>query len=203
MINAARPAVDTGRSKEEIMSRNRLVMSVIAVVGLTAIGIILAAEAPPVAPKPGPEHAKLAFFVGKWTGEADMKATPFGPAGKITSNDDCQWFEGKFAVVCHQGGKSPMGPTKGLGIMSYSPEERVYTYYGVDNTGMVSTTVAKGTLTGDTWVYTDEFKMGLRTIKSRYTIKMVPPDAYHFTWEMMGEDGKWTTVVDGRNVRAK
>jgi hypothetical protein len=202
------------RSTEENMDTRTIKPSLVAatsLIALVACSVILAADAPPAAPThapapksaPGPEYAKLGYFVGKWTGEAEMKPNPFAPGGKITSTDSCEWFEGKYAVVCHQGGKSPMGPTKGLGIMSYSPEERVYTLYGVDNTGMVSTTVAKGTLTGDTWVYTDEQKMGGKLIKSRYTIKMVPPDAYHFTWEMMGEDGKWTAIVDGRNVRAK
>ena len=175
----------------------------VVLIAIGTAGTVLAADGPKPTPAPGPEYAKLGFFVGRWTGEAEMKPSPFAPGGKITSTDTCEWFEGKYAVVCQQGGKSPMGPTKGIAIFSYSAEEKVYTYYGIDNTNMVSTTVTRGTLTGDTWVYNDEQKVGGKTIKSRYTIKMVPPDAYHFTWEMMGEDGKWTAIVDGRNVRAK
>ena len=30
-----------------------------------------------------------------------------------------------------------MGPTKELGILGYSTEEKIYTYYGADNSGMV------------------------------------------------------------------
>jgi hypothetical protein len=44
--------------------------------------------------------------------------------------------------------------------MGYNPEEKVYTYYGVDNSGMMAATVAKGTVDGNTWTYTDEAKMG-------------------------------------------
>ena len=57
------------------------------------------AQTPPAAPKPGPEHQKLAYFVGKWTVEGEMKASPMGPGGKMTSNDNCTWFSGHFAVV--------------------------------------------------------------------------------------------------------
>ena len=95
-----------------------------------------------------------------------------------------------------------MGPTKELGILGYSTEEKIYTYYGADNSGMVMTTVPKGTVQGDTWVYNDESKMGGKTVKGRYTIKEISPTAYTFKWEMMGKDGSWTAVVEGKATKA-
>src|SRR6266849_8088515 len=68
-------------------------------------------------PKPGPEHKKLGYFVGKWTSVGDMKPSPAGPGGKFTSTDYCTWYEGGFAVVCNSTGKGPMGPTKTMGIL--------------------------------------------------------------------------------------
>ena len=48
---------------------------------------------------PGPEHEKLAFFLGKWTSEGDMKPSPYGPGGKFTFTQDCDWLSGKFALL--------------------------------------------------------------------------------------------------------
>ncbi|HEU4385226.1 MAG TPA: DUF1579 family protein [Anaeromyxobacteraceae bacterium] len=156
----------------------------------------------PKAPKPGPEHERLGYFVGKWKSEGTVAENPFMPAGKVTSSDSCEWFEGKFAVVCRSQGKGPMGPSKGLGIMSYSAEEKAYLYYGVENNPMAMTTVPKGTVEGDTWIYTDESKMGDKVVKSRYTIKVLDKKSYTFKYEMEGPDGQWKTVVEGKSTRA-
>lgn len=173
----------------------------IAVSLVLSSGVALA-QAPGEAPKPGPEHKRLGYFVGKWNGEGEMKPNPFMPGGKMSTHDTCEWFEGGFAVVCRYEGKGPMGPTKGIGIMGYSAEEKVYTYYGLDNTAMVMMSAARGTEKAGTWVYDDEAKMGGKTMKSRYTIKETSPTSYTFKWEMLGEDGAWQTVLEGKTTKA-
>jgi len=171
----------------------------IAMAGLQAIA---AAQTPAGAPKPTPEHKRLGYFVGKWTTEGEMQASPMGPAGKITGNDTCEWFSGGFAVVCRSDGKSPAGPTKSLAIMGYSTEEKVYTYYGIDNSNMVMTNVPRGTVTDDTWTYTDESLMGGQKVKSRVTIKTLSPTAYTFTMEIQGPDGKWAPMMEAKSTKA-
>ncbi len=173
----------------------------VAICLLLSAGLTLA-QAPGEMPKPGPEHKKLGYFVGKWTAEGEMKPNPFMPAGKFTSHDACEWFEGGYAVVCRYEGKGPMGPTKGLGIMGYSTEEKAYTYYGLDNTAMAMSSVPRGTVQGATWVYDDEGKMGGKMVKSRYTIKETSPTSYTFKWDMLGEDGAWKTIVEGKSTKA-
>jgi hypothetical protein len=160
-------------------------------------------QAPGAAPKPGPEHERLGYFVGKWNTERDMKASPMGPGGKVTATDNCEWFSGGFAVVCHSDGKTPMGPSKSIGIMGYSAEEKVYTYYGVDNTNMAMGSVPKGTRQGDTWTYTDEGVMGGQKYKSRVTIKEVSPTEYSFRMEMQGADGKWAPMMEAKSTKVK
>lgn len=154
------------------------------------------------APKPGPEHQRLSYFAGRWNSEGEIKENPMMPAGKATSIDNCEWFAGKFAVVCHSEGKGPMGPMKGIGIMGYNPEEQVYTYYGVDNSGMNMTTVPKGTVQGDTWTYNDESMMGGHKVKSRYVIKALSPTVYTYKWELEGQGGQWMTVMEGKSTKA-
>jgi hypothetical protein len=164
---------------------------------------IAAAAQAPQPPKPGPEHKRLEYFVGKWTSQGEMKPGPMGPGGKMTSTDTCEWFEGRFAVICRSEGKGPMGPFKSVGFLSYSPEEKAYTYYGIDNTGMVMTSVPRGTVQGDTWTYTDESMMGGQKVKSRVTIKELSPTSYTFSMEVQGADGKWMPMMESKQTKAK
>ena len=45
----------------------------------------------------------------------------------MKSSDTCEWFEGRFSVICRYEGTGPMGPSKSIGILGYSSEEKVYT----------------------------------------------------------------------------
>jgi hypothetical protein len=124
-----------------------------------------------------------------------------GPGGKMTTTDDCQWFEGQYSVICRSEGSTPMGPTKSIGILGYSTEDKVYTYYGVDNSGMSMATVPKGTVKGDTWTYTDESMMGGKKVKSRVVIKELSPTSYSFRMDFQGPDGKWAPVMESKNTK--
>ena len=174
-----------------------------ACIVISAAGALFAAATAPAAAPPGPELKRLGYFVGKWTGDGDVKPGPMGPGGKMTSTDDCQWFEGGFSVICRSEGKSPAGPSKSIGILGYSPEEKVYTYYGVDNTNMTMASVPKGTIQGDTWTYNDEGMMGGKKMKTRVTIKELSPTAYTFKMEIQGPDGKWMPMMESKNTKVQ
>jgi len=64
-------------------------------------------------------------------------------------------------------------------------------------------TVPRGTVQEGSWVYNDETKMGGKMVKSRYTIKEISPTSYTFKWEMMGDDGTWASVMEGKSRRTK
>lgn len=66
--------------------------------GLSLVAATVLAQQEP--PKPGPEVKRLGVFEGKWTGEAEMKPSPLGPGGKMTSQDECGWSEGGWQLVC-------------------------------------------------------------------------------------------------------
>ena len=168
---------------------------------LAAAGVQVAAGQGPQPSKPGPEHQRLAYFVGKWKAEGEVKPGPMGPGGKMTSQDDCQWFEGRYSVICRSESSSSMGATKSIGILGYNTEEKVYTYYAVDNTSMNMASVPKGTVKGDTWTYTDESTMGGQKVKSRVTIKELSPKSYKFKMDMEGPDGKWVPMMESTNTK--
>lgn len=169
------------------------------VVAVSLAGSLPLAQAPEGPPKPGPEHQKLSRFVGKWTGKGDMKPSAFGPSGPMTWTESCEWFSGNFSVVCKSDGNGPMGAVKGLGIISYNPEEKVYTYYGVDSTGWSD--LSRGTLDGKVWTFTSTGTMGGKPMHSRFTLTEVSPTKQTFRWEM-SEDGKtWNLVMDGESSK--
>jgi len=114
------------------MKKQFVAYGVTAAVVSGAVAVL--AQAPP-APKPGLEHKALAYYVGKWTGESELKPGPFGPGGKMTSADTCESFGG-FHVVCRGEGKGVMGEMKTLGVLSYSAGDKTYKFYAVDTLGV-------------------------------------------------------------------
>jgi hypothetical protein len=66
-------------------------------VALTLIsGVTAAAQQAGGTLQPSPEHMKLGVFVGTWKDEAEMKPGPFGPGGKLSLTETCEWFTGGF-----------------------------------------------------------------------------------------------------------
>ena len=46
---------------------------------VTLVGASALRAQAPEPPKPGPEHQKLAYFVGRWNIEGTVQASPMGP----------------------------------------------------------------------------------------------------------------------------
>ncbi len=152
-------------------------------------------------PRPGPEVKKLAYFVGTWTSTGDMKENPFGmPAGKFTGTSKCEWFTGGYQVVCHDTGKSPMGTTHGMGILSYDPNEKMYSYYGFDSTGMAEG--SKGKVDGNNWVFTNDGTMGGKAYHGRYSMDTSSPGSYTFKYETSEDGQTWSTMMEGKATKA-
>jgi len=156
------------------------------------------AQTPP-APKPGPEQKKLAYFVGQWKTEGEMKPGAMGPGGKFTSTDRSEMFPGGFFLVMHSTGTTPMGTMREIAIMGYDPNQKLYTYDGFDNMGEHD--ISKGTLEGDTWKYNSETKMGGQVYKGRFTMKEISPSEYTFKFEMSPDGATWTTAVEGKSTK--
>ena len=127
------------------MRIQRLVVMVALALFFASIGF---AEEPPGPPQPTAEHKALEQWLGDWSGSADLKAGPLGPGGTMTWTENCSWLGGtEFAVVCKSEGDGPMGPAKGIGVITYKAEQKVYTHYGADSSGWSG--YSEGTRTGD------------------------------------------------------
>src|SRR5262245_37670224 len=150
---------------EEAGMRARSRTGIALAAACIAAGSICIAQAPASPPAPSPEQKQLQRFVGTWTGKGDMKPGPFGPGGVMNWTETCDWFTGGYSVVCKSDGKGPMGAVKGLSIVGYSSEEKVYTYYGVDSTGFSD--MSKGTLKGNVWSFESHGTMGGQPMHGR------------------------------------
>lgn len=170
------------------------VIAMSVLLGLAGAQSLIAQGTP--GPKPGPEHARLGYFVGQWKLQGEVKPSPLGPGGKLAAADSCEWFEGQFSVVCRSEGTGPWGPTKAVGILGFDPEQEAYTYYEVNNSPMTIATVPKGAVQGTIWTYTDEPMMAGKRVKTRVTITEVSPSQFNFKSEMLGADGKWATTFE-------
>ena len=187
--------------KEDYMNSKRNAAFAISILlVLTFAGAVLG-QAPAGPPKPGPEHQKLAYFAGTWVSEGDTKANPFGPAGKFTYTQKCEWFAGNFAVVCHSEGKTLETAEKGLSVMSYDPGEKTYVYFETGSQGY--NLYARGTVEGDTWTWTSESKMNGTPVRSRFTLKQVSADSASYKYEIGAGDAPMTLIMEGKQTRVK
>lgn len=162
-----------------------------------------AAQTPPAPPAPGPEHEQLKYFVGKWTTEGETKANPIMPAGKFSSSDTCELFNGGFYVVCHSTGKGPAGPSHEMGILGYDAMKKVFTYYGISN-HMGTADASEGKHEGDKWIYTATMDDGTgKKMQGRYTMSDVTPNGYTSKFEMAPEGSNdWKLVMEAKTTRA-
>jgi len=167
------------------------------------LGILLTipvlAQAPPGPPKPGPEHKRLSYFVGKWAFEGEEKPGPFGPGGKFSGTETAEWFPGGFFVVSQSDGSGPMGTMKGRSVTGYSAEEKAYTFHMIDNMGFEI--AARGKVVGDTWTWTNDSKMGGKSYKGRFTVKEVSPTSYTMKFELSIDGAPFAVQMEGKATK--
>jgi hypothetical protein len=184
---------------EEFM--NRLLRMSLLVLSAVILMAALRAQAPEGPPKPGSEHEKLAYFVGKWATEGEAKATSFGPGGKYSAIETCEWFAGKFSVVCRAEGTMMGGQLKSLSVLSYDNYQKSYIYFETNNWG--ENVYSHGVVDGDTWTWNNEAPMGGKTIHGRFTMKQTSPDAATYKFEMASGSDPMTLVMEGKQTRQK
>ncbi len=168
---------------------------------VVALAAVAAAQAPSQLVKPGPEVQKLAYFVGTWKYEGETRASDFGPAGKFSGDETCDWYTGGFQLVCQFNETSAAGKATGMNILAYDSEEKVYTYYSISSRG--ENLLGKGTFAGTTMTTSWEGKVGGKASKVRGTIVQVSPTSYTFKIEGSVATGPWILVGEGQETKIK
>lgn len=160
---------------------------------------IVVAQATP--PKPGPEHKRLERGVGQWNYQGEAKASPMGPAGKITGTDTCELFQGGFAVVCRTKGTGPKGPMTGINVTSYDEGKKAYTYYAITSQG--DNIFVRGNIKGNVWTFEDTMDMAGQPMKIRATVTEESPTATVFKLEAGPADGQMMVIEEGKSTKVK
>jgi len=170
-----------------------------AVFALALASVLLGVSAFAQMPaKPGAEIKKLDYFAGTWTLDATIEPGPWGGGGKLTSTSTNEWMPGEYFILGHRDSKMPAelgGDTASTVVMGYDSERHAYTSDEFNSQGLHI--ISKGTLTGDTWVWTGSRNFGDMEIQQKLTIKTVSPTKYSMKFETSIDGTTWMTFMDG------
>ena len=167
----------------------------VAVILICGFKSLLLAQAPPAPPKPGPEHKKLEYLLGKWTVESEIKANEYVPAGKGVSTETYTLEPGGFYIEHLAEGQIP----RTLGIIAYDSHAKAYTSFYASSAGLVGTGI--GSVNGNTWTWMVEDRFAGKAAKGRTTITMLSPTEYTSKYEMADGKGGYTTLVEGKATK--
>ena len=163
------------------------------------LGIALTARSQTETAKPAPELKKLDFFAGTWSAEGEIKPGPMGSGGKFTGTNRVRWMDGGFFLVTDSEFSGAMGKGTETAYMGYDSENKMYTYDSFNSLGEVDH--AKGNLSGSTWTWLSETRVGLETMKGRLTITELSATAYNFRFEISRDGTTWSTVLEGKDTK--
>jgi hypothetical protein len=155
-----------------------------------------------MAPKPGAEVKKLDYFVGSWTVEATIAQGPWGAGGKFSSTDTNEWMPGSFFVEGHADFKMPPelgGDGKATSFMGYDTDQNVYTYNEFNSQGRREN--SKGTISGDTWIWTSAQNYDGQEFKQKMTMKVLTPASYSLRFEISMDGTSWMTFMEGKATK--
>ncbi|MGB7024506.1 MAG: DUF1579 family protein [Candidatus Acidiferrales bacterium] len=161
------------------------------------------AQASPAPPKPGPEAEKIGAYVGKWHTEAHVPTGAMGSnGGKTTGTISCDWIADRFGVFCRENVPIPGGGSlTDVYLMAYDEKAKNYFFTQVSAGGVIWT--GRGTVNGDTWVWTVDSTADGKPIRFRFTEKWTSPDSYDFKNEV-GESGESMKVMmEGKETRVR
>ncbi len=167
--------------------------------------VVLAFLASPVigqTPPPGmSEREPLDYFVGTWKIQSELKATALGPAGLMMATEHCEWFPGRFHLVCQSDGTGPSGEVHSMALMSYDAEKRSHVYYAISSMAP-DAEYARGTRTADGWSWTSESHAQGKTVRSRFRMFNMTAANYQMNWEINDGSG-WKTVMTGTAIKIR
>jgi hypothetical protein len=175
-------------------------MVVIALFALVFVCVAFAQETPTVLQKPGPEHIRLAGFVGHWTTAGEVAESPLGPAEKWSGTIRSEWFSDGFAVVRHVDEKSSIiADYHALDVITYDTAAKTYTWYNVDNQGWSG--FIKGAFSGDVFTLAWEAQAKGKNYKLRGTAKWLGADTLTYVSEYSEDGTIWKPLSRSTDTR--
>ena len=172
-------------------------------VALISLLVLIAASAvAQMGGPPGPEVKKLDYLVGTWTSEGTIAQGPWGVGGKFTGTATNDWMPGNFFLRSESEAKMPAeigGDNKATMIMGYDTQQSSYTSDRFSSLGQHET--SKGSVSGDTWTWTNTSHYGGMEIQGKMTMKFVSPTSYTFKYEISMDGTNWTPFMEGKATK--
>jgi hypothetical protein len=173
-------------------------VTALALVG-TLVPVALQAQAPPT---PGPEHKKLAIWVGDWSVEGQMYATPLGPAGPVKGKGSAKPMFSGFFVEWRSEVTGPAGTTQWVEIDGYDQVAKKYFFnqYASDGGLMTGTS----TIEGNTQSSSGTLVAGGKQATWRGTIVFAPDMMSAVEKNEASLDGKtWMPIWEGKWTKVR
>ncbi len=151
-------------------------------------------------PKPTPEHARLAAFIGNWIGEERIHPSAFDPQGgtataTVVSRLTC---EGLCLVTDYTEERNGAVSYVGHGVTGYDTARQVYLQHWSDSIGGVPVEAKPGHWVGDRLTFQSSGPHG----HARYTYIVVSPTRYDFRIENSHDGVNWALFVEATYERA-
>lgn len=152
-------------------------------------------------PTPGPEHQKLAIWVGDWTYEGEAQATPLGPAGRLAGKSTVRPILGGFFVEWQGEETGPSGTYQWRNIDGYDPVNRTFTWNGFGSDGGFQT--GTYTITGTTVAYSGVVVAGGKPYHIKGTIVFATDLMSFVEKREVSVDGTWIPQFEVRSTKTK
>jgi hypothetical protein len=75
------------------------------------------------------------YFAGDGKMQGTMKLSPTVPGGDFTPTEHSEWVSGNFFLQTKSSMHSVMGDTRGVRVMEYNADDKVYTYNAYNSLG--------------------------------------------------------------------
>ena len=176
------------------MNRRIALVSVLALLAVSAFA--------QMGGQPGPEVKKLDYFIGAWVTDGTVAQGPWGAGGKFSSNETVEWMPGNFFAETHSDFKMPVevgGDGKEVSFMGYYTQQSTYTYDAFNSQGRHES--SKGSLSGDTWIWTSSANYGGMDIQQKMTIKTLSVTSYNLKFEISMDGKTWSTFMEGKAIK--
>jgi hypothetical protein len=124
-------------------------------------------------PRPGPEHERLASFVGRWKTAGQVLASGSAPALEIAGIDEYEWMPGGFFLLHRVDVRIGGERVQALEIIGWDAKRGRYFMRSFDSQGGTAemhASVRDGTWTfdGDAERFTGAFSDGGETLSGRW-----------------------------------
>jgi hypothetical protein len=186
----------------------KIAIALFALIPLSGVTLLQAQDMPemPEMPAPVKEHEWLDRFVGEWESVAEITPEPDHEPIQYKSTESVRRVGG-FWIVGENKGEMMGKPVTSILTLGYDPDRKKYVGTWIDSVSSYLWQY-EGTVDAAGNVLTLETEGACpleegKTRKFRDVTEFKSPDHRVFTTSMLGDDGKWVTLMTVNSHRKK